>query len=295
MLRALLQATRPLAHANIAPPILYGQALALATTGAFSWRALVLAQIFGVVDHLFIVFANDFADREADARNQSFNAFSGGSRVLPEGRLPPRLILGLAIACSLLLVAITVPFAADRPLLPVLAIAAVALLLAYSYPPIALSYRGGGEWLQALGVGVVLPLVGFHAQEPSLAAIPWAALAPSLVLGLAGNVLTALPDEPADRDAHKRTWAVRRGVARASRDLVALVALAIVLGALVLPFTSHIARVVATAVPLAALGVAVPLLPEDRPRSPRALSLFMVAIGAASTGALVAWTITLVV
>lgn len=294
MLRALLQATRPLAHANIAPPILYGQALALATTGAFSWRVLVLAQIFGVVDHLFIVFANDFADREADARNQVFNAFSGGSRVLPDGRLPPRLILGLAIACSLLLVAMTLPFALDRPLLPFLAMAAVALLLAYSYPPLALSYRGGGEWLQALGVGVVLPLVGFHAQEPSLGAIPWLALAPSFVLGLAGNVLTALPDEPADREVGKLTWAVRRGVARAARDLVALTALAIVLGGLVLPFPSHVARVAATALPLAALGTALPLLPEDRPRSRRGLLLFMLATGAASTGALVAWTLALV-
>ena len=212
MLRALLQATRPLAHANIAPPILYGQALALATTGAFSWRALLLAQIFGVVDHLFIVFANDFADREADARNQGFNVFSGGSRVLPEGRLSPRQVLGLAVACSLLLVAMTLPFAPDHPLLPVLAIVAIVLLLAYSYPPLALSYRGGGEWLQALGVGLVLPLVGFHAQEPSLAAVPLLAFVPSTVLGLAGNVLTSLPDEPADREVGKRTWAVRRGV-----------------------------------------------------------------------------------
>ncbi|AKF08003.1 prenyltransferase [Sandaracinus amylolyticus] len=292
MLRALLQATRPLAHANVAPPILYGQALAYAMTGAFSWRALALAQIFGLVDHLFIVFANDFADREADARNDGFNAFSGGSRVLPEGRLAPRVILGLAIACSIVLVAGTIPFALERPLLPVLACAAIALMVMYSYPPLALSYRGGGEWLQAIGVGLVLPLVGFHAQEPSLRAIPWLALVPTIVLGLAGNVLTALPDEPADRATSKRTWAVRRGVPRAARDLVALVALAIVLGGIVLPFPTHLARVVATALPLGVLGASLPLLPREVMRRSELL-VFMIVAGAASTGALVAWTIAL--
>ncbi|MDQ3033894.1 MAG: prenyltransferase [Myxococcota bacterium] len=292
MLRALLQAARPLAHGNIAPPLLYGQALAYVMTGAFSWRMLVLAQVFGLVDHLFIVFANDFADREADARNATFNVFSGGSRVLPEGRLSPRLVLLLAIALSGILVAGTLPFALERPLLPILALAAVGLMLAYSYPPLALSYRGGGEWLQALGIGVVLPLVGFHAQEPSLAAIPWLALVPTLVLGLAGNVLTSLPDEPSDREAGKRTWTVRRGMDRAPRDLVALIALAIVLGAILVPFPSHLARVVATALPLGALGTAIPMMPRGRPDR-RALLLFMIATGAASTGALVGWTIAI--
>lgn len=294
MLRALLQASRPLAHANIAPPILFGQALAYATTGAFSWSVLALAQIFGLIDHLFIVFANDFADREADARNATFNAFSGGSRVLPEGRLSPRLVLGVAIACSLLLVAGTLPFALARPLLPFLASAAVGLMLAYSYPPLALSYRGGGEWLQAIGVGLVLPLVGFHAQQPSIGVIPWLALVPSIVLGLAGNVLTSLPDEPADRAVEKRTWAVRRGTPRAARDVLALIAFAIVLGALLVPFPSHVARVAATAIPLGALGTALPVAPSEGPVSRRNLLLFMVACGAASTGALVAWTLALV-
>ena len=64
---AWLQAARPLAHANIAPPILLGQALAFAAGSPFDPAMAAIAHSFGVLDHLYIVFANDYADREGDA------------------------------------------------------------------------------------------------------------------------------------------------------------------------------------------------------------------------------------
>ena len=36
-----------------------------------------------------IVFVDDFADRETDHINTTFSRVSGGSRVLPEGKLTP--------------------------------------------------------------------------------------------------------------------------------------------------------------------------------------------------------------
>jgi 1,4-dihydroxy-2-naphthoate octaprenyltransferase len=291
--RAPFSAIRPLAHANIAPPILYGQALAWATTGAFSLRALAVAQIFGLLDHAFIVLANDYADRDADAGNRTFNALSGGSRAIPEGHLAPRTVLFGAIASAIALLSLGVASAGARPLLPWLAGIAVALLLAYSYPPLRLSYRGGGELLQGIGVGVVLPLVGFHAQQPDVARIPWLALLPTLVLGAAGNILTALPDEPADRAAHKRTWVVRRGIEQSRRELVLLVGLGIVLGGVAIPALSPIARTFAIALPLTLLSIAIPLAPRARPEARGPLLAFMIAIGAASTGAIVLWTVAL--
>lgn len=293
MLFALVRATRPLAHANIAPPILFGQALAVAATGSFSWRGLVIAHAFGLVDHLFIVLANDFADRHDDARNRTFNAFSGGSRVLPEGALAPSWVLALAVGSALALLAGSIAIAPERPLFPWLAAIAIALVLAYSYPPLRLSYRGGGEWVQAIGVGVVLPITGFYAQHADLGALRWTALVPTFVLGLAGNVLTSLPDEPADREARKRTWAVRRGLSSAKRELVLLVAAGIAIGAIAIPFSSHLARLIATALPLGALGTAIPHIASASPNARGAMLRFMAAIGAASTGAILAWTIAL--
>ena len=50
-----------------------------------------------------------------------------------------------------------------------LVIFALLLLWLYSFKPVRLSYRGGGEILQALGTALVLPLLGFYAQSGSLA------------------------------------------------------------------------------------------------------------------------------
>ncbi|GAB5548280.1 MAG: hypothetical protein SangKO_080400 [Sandaracinaceae bacterium] len=231
MIRAWLQAARPFAHANIAPPILVGIALAVASGVAFDPWLAGLAFAFGVLDHLYIVFANDHADRDADALHDAPTPFSGGSRVIPEGRLRPGQLKVAAIgAAGLLLVGSgVVALWAARPWLPALAAAAIALLWAYSYPPLKLSYRGFGEILQGLGVGMVLPLVGYYLQVGSLEATPWEAFAPLVVLGYVSNILTALPDVAADRAAGKRTWPVRRGEARARRDVLVLLGVGLVL------------------------------------------------------------------
>lgn len=132
-LSTLLRSTRPLAHANIAPALLLGQALAFHQTGRFSWEMLLLAHAFGLADHLFIVWANDYADREADAGNATFNAYSGGSRVLPEGLVAPSTLFGAACAAALALLAISVVGAfVASPLMPGLAVLALLLLWAYS-------------------------------------------------------------------------------------------------------------------------------------------------------------------
>ena len=103
-----------------------------------------------------------------------------------------------------------------------LAVLALGLLWAYSYPPLRLSYRGGGELLQMLGVAGVLPLYGYLAQGGALEAFPWALTAMLLPTHLACAISTALPDEPSDRLGDKRTWAVHVGGERAAWTILAL-------------------------------------------------------------------------
>ena len=228
----MLRATRPLAHGNIAPAILYGQALAFATTGRFSWTALAIAQTFGVLDHLVIVFANDYADRDADVLQTAPTPFSGGSRVLPDGELSPRTIHLAAIASAF---ALALFCALARPALVPLALISILLIGAYSFAPLRLSYRGGGELLQGLGIGVVLPLVGWVAQGARLDARLALWLAPTFVLGVAGNVLTSIPDEEADRSANKGSPAALWGGRRARGASMLLHAIGIALGWALLP------------------------------------------------------------
>jgi 1,4-dihydroxy-2-naphthoate octaprenyltransferase len=288
-IRAWLRAARPLAHGNIAPPILFGAALGAQPSGHLDAAMLAWALGFGLLDHLTIVFFNDVADLDADRQQVDPTWVSGGSRVLVEGALTPAQLSRAAASTALGLVALSLALAASRPAMPCLAALALLLLWLYSGRPARLSYRGGGAILQGLGVGVVLPLVGFASQRPGLP--PLSALAPSFLLGVAGNVLTAMPDAEADRAADKRTLAARRGPHIAAWASALLGALAIVLGA------SLFARDAATSgwltwpPTLLLLASLTQLRALDRDRRAR---LAFVLLGLASgTSGLVAWTVAL--
>ena len=227
MIRAWVQASRPLAQANIAVPLLFGQALAWNRTGSFDLGWLVLIHVFGVLDQLLIVFANDVADADGDPHNEFPTPFSGGSRVLVEGKLSRTQLAVGASVCATAILGVTVFAAANgRPYAPWFAVAAIGLLWAYSFDPFRWSYRGHGEWLQAFGVGAVLPTIAYYLQVGNLTEFPWWVLFPSILLGYAGNVLTAIPDTPSDRRAGKRTLAVRFGSSMARNVVVGLVAIA---------------------------------------------------------------------
>ncbi|WP_164009519.1 prenyltransferase [Pyxidicoccus trucidator] len=234
-LRAWLQASRLPSQSYIALPLLLGQFVASRLMGRpLDLGTLLCVQLFGLLDQLFIVYANDWADQETDRRNQTATLFSGGSRVLVEGRLSPRAIGTAALVCAGGLLAVSTGLAVTRgvPLLVPLAMGALALLWAYSYPPLRLSYRGGGEFLQMVGVSGILPLYGYLAQGGDLGRFPWWLIACLLPTHLACAIATALPDEPSDRESRKLTLPARVGGERAAWCIVALNALTLAMAPL---------------------------------------------------------------
>lgn len=168
-----------------------------------------LVLLFGLFDHLFIVWANDYADREQDGHNPHPTPFGGGSRVLVDGLLPPRALkhAALVAAVGTLATAGVLVVRGGAPALIALAAVALLLMWAYSFPPLRLSYRGGGELLQMLGVGGVLPVFGYAASAGHLDGFPWLLLILFLPLELGCALATTRPDEVADRRAHKNTLA----------------------------------------------------------------------------------------
>ncbi|SFL51145.1 1,4-dihydroxy-2-naphthoate octaprenyltransferase [Desulfomicrobium norvegicum] len=226
--RAWLQAARLPSQMYIFWPLLLGQALAMGD--GFSWEVVLVCHLYGLASQLYIVFANDVADMATDRRNFTFTPFSGGSRVLVDGLLSRRQLARAAVLCAVLS-ALAGVFLGGRhgTWLPLpLILFGLALLWAYSYPPLRLSYRGGGEYLQMVGVGLVLPMIGFSAHAGTLAGLPWAIMPLMLALSLSCAMATALPDEPSDRADGKRTHAVRFGIAGSRRTILRLNALALV-------------------------------------------------------------------
>ncbi|MFZ1862632.1 MAG: prenyltransferase [Polyangiales bacterium] len=247
-MKSWIQAARPLAHVNIAIPLALGQAAAWHVTGRFRWWWFGAALVWGVIDHLFVIFANDFADRYADTGRRT--PFSGGSGVIPEGKLSAaqlaRAARGaaaslMAYSCALMLL--------GRILTPLYGIAALLLLWLYSFEPARLSYRGGGELLQGIGLGIGLPSLGYYLQTQQMFAPVWI-LAPATTLGICGNVLTSLPDIEDDARANKKTWPVRHGMTSARRFASAGIAFASFAVFLWTPSVSMHARAAVSIAPL---------------------------------------------
>jgi 1,4-dihydroxy-2-naphthoate polyprenyltransferase len=291
-LRVWIQAARPLAQVNIALPLLLGEMIAYVACLRLELGLLLVAHAFGVLDQLFIVWANDVADEAADRANPAPTPLSGGSRVLPEGKLERRQLARAAAAAALVMLGLCLyaALALDRPAMPLAWGLAVVLSWAYSFPPFRLSYGSAGAAAQAFGMMVVLPLVGFYLQCGDVRGFPWAALAPCVALGLASNITTALPDHAADEAVGKRTWPVLYGPRRARLHSLQLIALGALATPLVLPDLPKLGWAAIEVVPVLLLLVNRRGL--DRSEAREGLR-FAILNGAAISATLLGWIVAL--
>ncbi len=295
-LRAWVQASRPHAQALVAVPLIYGQALAYRRTGEFSWKLCVLVHLFGFFDLLLVVFTNDLADTASDARNTTFNRWSGGSRVVPEGKLT---MLDLARAATLAFigmsaVAADLVFRERRAWMVVMAAMGAHMLWIYCFPPFRLSYRGGGGFVQGAWLGLLLPVCAYYAQAGTLVGLSPATFLPAFVLGYASHVTLALADAPSDAATDKRSLAVRRGEPAARRVALMAIALSALATPLAAPGVPVLGWVLVTAVAAVTLRPNVSLLATadstDRVRCARFVTTNLRAIAALVIG----WSVVLV-
>ena len=166
IIKCYIRASRLPSQSYIFFPLLLGQAMAFSVNNYISITIFSALVVVGFTIQLYIVYANDYADLEVDADNHTYTIFTGGSRVLIDGTICKATMvraIWLMLVFNLLLgICFTICF--QRPLSLIFIISALFLLFAYSYHPIKLSYRGGGELLQVLGVAVLLPLFSFYLQ-----------------------------------------------------------------------------------------------------------------------------------
>jgi 1,4-dihydroxy-2-naphthoate octaprenyltransferase len=179
------------------------------------------------------VFTNEYFDFDSDRRNQNFGPFTGGSRVLVDGRIDlTRMRLGIAVAMGCFLLT-ALGLAAIVPASSLIPLGLLAILaIGYTTPPLKLCWRGLGELDVALTHSTALISCGFLFQGGGWAAsFPVLASLPLLLAILPAIILSGIPDYAADRAAGKRSLAVIVGprpairVAQAVSLLAALAAL----------------------------------------------------------------------
>jgi len=207
--------------------VLYGlgAALAVAAGAPFEAARFVWGQVVVTAAQLMTHYANDFFDLEADRANRTPTAWSGGSRVLPDGLLPPRVALvaaralgGIALVAACVLAA----RARDLPLLLPLALLITALAWSYSAPPLRLAARGLGELTTAVVVSLCVPVLGYYLQARQIDGRIIAACLLPCALQFAMLLAIELPDAAGDAVAGKRTLVVRLGAAAGARSYAAL-------------------------------------------------------------------------
>ncbi len=262
LLARWIYAAKPASWPKLLVPTLLGQAIGVAAVGRLDGFALLLGFGFTIFDLLFIVFVNDWGDRRVDRiKRQMFP--DGSAKTIPDGILPASAVLSVGILAGLaaLLVALVASVCLARPGLVPAAAGLLAVFVAYTLPPLRLNYRGGGELLEAFGVGLGLPLFQVYLQSGTT----WTAggwLLPGFaVLAYASAVASGLADEQSDRRGGKRTYASEYGN-RAARALVERLVLG---GCLIWAFGMRIAGVLPA--PLGALVVIIVLVNWRRLRA----------------------------
>ncbi|MDO8248103.1 MAG: prenyltransferase [Rhodoferax sp.] len=184
------------------------------------------------------VFLNDWFDFDSDRRNRNAGLFTGGSRVLVEGRLDRAAMrkgIGLALLGAVVALAALLAAAPAASAVPIAALYTLfaALALAYTVPPLKLSHRGWGELDVVLTHSAGAILAGYVAQGGGWAdKLPWLLALPLGVSILPSILLAGCPDREADQAAAKRTLVVILGKRSTARLAMAATVAAPALAAL---------------------------------------------------------------
>ncbi len=192
-------------------------------------RVLIWGQVAITAAQFMTHYANEYFDLDADKANETPTQWSGGSRVLAEGRLAPpvALITALSLAAIALAAAVVLILALGTgPLTALLVLLAGGLSWLYSGPPLYINRKGAGEFTVSLITPLLTPLLGFYLQSGRLTPFPFLVSLPLMCLQFTMVMSFNFPDEAGDKAAGKRTLVVHLGPEKAARLYVLAIGLA---------------------------------------------------------------------
>ena len=194
-----------------------GAACAAMIYGMFHLTPYIAGLLCIALLELCTVLVNEYFDYDADRLNQNASPFTGGSRMLVEGRLSFKqvksaiiVVLGLLIMSTSLLVQ-SAPNVGSEWIVGILLLG-LFLGVGYTAPPMKFCYRGIGEIVVAFTHSPYVLLSGFFFQVGTLkVSVPWLLNIPLFFAVHAAITLSALPDYSADMAVSKKSIAVLFG------------------------------------------------------------------------------------
>lgn len=194
-------------------PVILGSALAY-REGSFSWGLFgVIVMAIGAIN-IGTNLANDYYDHlsGADDRNPRPTPFSGGSRVIQEGLMPPGRILLVSIISYTVSVVLGLYliYRSGWGLL-LFGIPGVGLSFFYTAPPLRLGYKGLGEPLVGILLGPMAVMGTFYVYTGTVTSQAFLLSLPIGFLVTGILYINQFPDAESDAACGKLHWIARIG------------------------------------------------------------------------------------
>jgi len=193
-----------------------GTSIAWYFHGIINLRYALLAGFGLVLTHGSVNAINDYFDYKSGIDlNVKRTPFSGGSGLVPEGKLPLSHALWVGVVTSLgaLIIGIYFVIETNWRLIPLLVVAALCLVL---YTPVILKTIWP-EWSPGIGLGI-LPILGFYfVQTWEYDWIVFIVSIPSFILVHNLLFLNEFPDVEADKIGGRKTTPVVFGMEAAGK------------------------------------------------------------------------------
>lgn len=200
-------------------PIVLGTAIAWYQRGSFNFLYFIVAVASVSLAHIGTNLTNDYYDHLSgnDEANPHFSPFSGGSRVIQDGRIEAKHVLYAALLSFAAATALGIWLVLMTQKVGVLALGFLGLLCGFFYTasPMRIGYHSLGELAVGFGFGPLTLLGAYWIQTFSIDLVPAAASLPIGILITLVLLINEFPDYDADKAVGKRTLVVSLGKERA--------------------------------------------------------------------------------
>jgi len=214
-LRLWLKAIRaPFFTATVTSGIL-GSVCAWRDTGSFN-RFYFFLTVLGIIAvNAGTNLINDYFDHTSglDEKNVNYNRFTGGSRVIQDGRLIPRKIFtaGIICFCLAVLIGLYLNRELDGNVILFIGIAGIFFGYFYTAEPLRIGYTPLGEMVTGLCCGPLIILGSYYVQAQVLSfPVFWISVPVGILVALI-LLINEFPDYYADRTVNKKTLVVLLG------------------------------------------------------------------------------------